>query len=157
MIQLLTVEGLEVGILLSKAEDDDGSPDATTHWVVSVEGPQDEEIISEKALGRILGADDSDGSTIEKSTRNPTKKTTKVKAKLNEPKKVKRKTKTRAKRKGKSESDVDEMQNEVIKAPPPKPKKKQGDESVVEIRMLTGTLLMYRGTANRRVEFVRTI
>ena len=40
--------------------------------------------------------------------------------------------------------------------PPPRPKKKQGDERVIEVKMLTGTLFIYRGM-NHRVEFVRTV
>ncbi len=40
--------------------------------------------------------------------------------------------------------------------PAPRPKKKQGDETVIEVEMLTGTLFIYRGK-HHRVEFIRTI
>lgn len=163
MSQLVRVGGIDIGILLSKAEDVGASPTAATHWLVSVEGPQDEEIVSEKALGRILETHDSDGSTIEKIVTKPAKKTAKTKNKLDERKQAMRKIiKTRAKSMGKGGNDGIDPQNDIlnpiIREPPSRSKKKQDDESVVKVRMLTGTLFMYRGGTNhRRVKFVRTV
>lgn len=163
--KLVRTGGIDVGILLAKAEDDDDeTPGATTHWVVSVEGSDDEETVSEKALGRVLEAHDSDDntvkSTIEKAIettaqkKTVAKKAAKTKTKTNS--QANRKIKTRAASKGKGGSSAFEELSFVRKAPPPKPKKVDGDDNVLEVKMNTGTLFIYRGK-NRRVEFVRTI
>jgi hypothetical protein len=161
--QLVRVGGIDVGILLSKAEEEDNYPSSTTHWVVSVQASNDEEIVSEKSLGRVLEvheSDDSIKSTIEKtanaSKKLVTKKTTRVKGKVNNRGQTKRKITTRASGKGKEGAIAFDELDFVRKAPPPKPKKIQGDETVVEMKMNTGTLFIYRGK-NHRCEFIRTI
>ena len=160
-MQVVRVGGVDVGILLSKDEEDDRSGDVT-HWIVSVDGSSEEEIISEKMLGRVLETvDQSDSSTIEKSLKeNPAKKVTKAKIKstsgiINQ-KKVIRRINTRAAAiKAGEEGPLDEGL-EVERRPTPRPKKKDGDETVIEVKLLTGTLFIYRGE-NHRVEFVRTV
>jgi hypothetical protein len=132
--------------------------------VVSVEGDSnEEEVISEKALGRIL--DDSDDSvksaTIEKlvtTEKKPVKKGTKAKNKVTSGNKGTRRMNTRATSKNGngSQSTLNDRIDMERRAPSPRPKKKQGDETVIEVKMLTGTLFIYRGE-NHRVEFVRTV
>lgn len=122
--------------------------------MVSVEGPNDEEIVSEKALGLVLDSNESDessmSSTIKKTEKKVAKKITKPKTKV-----VKRKTTTRSKTKGKGPLD-DAILEAPRKVPAPKPKKQEGDEEVTEVKMKTGTLFIYRGS-NHRVEFIRTV
>eukprot|EP00980_Cylindrotheca_fusiformis_P008184 scaffold1734_cov196-Cylindrotheca_fusiformis.AAC.6 len=156
-VELVRVGGIDIGILLSKAEDEDDAPGATTHWVVSVEGPNDEEVISEKALGRVLDGSESDessmSSTIQKTEEMETKvvkKTTKTKAKA-----AKRKSAPRTKSKRKKRLE-DMMLVAPRRAPAPKPKRQEGDDDVTEVAMKTGTLFMYRGS-NPRVEFIRIV
>jgi hypothetical protein len=165
-LQVVRVGGVDVGILLSKADHDKrGSDGAATHWVVSVEGESnDEEVISEKSLGRVLSSHDSDDSiksaTLDKNAKQPpAKKTTTAKNKVATSNQASRRMNTRARSKNGDESQpalIDGLDTVERKAPSPKPKKKQGDETVVEVEMLTGTLFMYRGK-HPRVEFVRTV
>jgi hypothetical protein len=141
--------------------------------VVSVQGDSnEEEVISEKALGRVL--DDSDDSvksatfeklvtieksvTSEKSAKKPVKKGTKAKNKVASGSKGTRRMNTRATSKSGngSQSALNDRIDMERRAPSPRPKKKQGDETVIEVKMLTGTLFIYRGE-NHRVEFVRTV
>lgn len=151
-----------MGILLSKDEEDDRSGDVT-HWIVSVDGSSEEEVISEKMLGRVLETvDQSDSSTIEKTLKeNPAKKVTKAKIKsassasINQ-KKVIRRINTRAAATKAGEEGLLDEGLEVERRPTPRPKKKDGDETVIEVKLLTGTLFIYRGE-NHRVEFVRTV
>jgi hypothetical protein len=138
--------------------------------VVSVEGDSnEEEVISEKALGRVLDdSDDSESATIEKlvtiekstekSTKKPVKKGTKAKNKVTSGNKSTRRMNTRATSKNGngSQSALNDRIDMERRAPSPRPKKKQGDETVIEVKMLTGTLFIYRGE-NHRVEFVRTV
>lgn len=164
--QLVRVGGIDVGILLSKADEEGenrrASPgtNTTTFWVVSVEGDSnDEEMISEKALGRVI--DESDESvksaTLEKSAKKPVKKVTKAKNKVNSRKKGNRmNTRATTKDGPASPAELDDGIEFDRRAPSPRPKKKKGDETVVEVKMLTGTLFIYRGQ-NHRVEFVRTV
>ena len=159
--QVVRVGGVDVGILLSKDDEDDRSGDVT-HWIVSVDGSSEEEVISEKMLGRVLETvDQSDSSTMEKSLKeNPAKKVTKAKNKptssiINQKKVIRRMNTRAAAIKGGDECPLDEG-FEVERRPTPRPKKKHGDETVIEVKLLTGTLFIYRGE-NHRVEFVRTV
>lgn len=146
---------MDVGILLSKDEDDRSGQ--VTHWVVSVDGSSEEEVISEKSLGRVLETQDqSDGSTFEKTLKEqPVKKETKAKVKKPNNKKGIHRIGTRAS-KTEEEESVLNSGVEIERRPPPRPKKKDGDETVIEVKMLTGTLFIYRGE-HHRVEFVRTV
>jgi hypothetical protein len=139
-----------------------------THWVVSVDGSSEEEVISEKMLGRVLETvDQSDSSTIEKSLKeNPAKKVTKAKIKstssssaagiVNQKKVIRRMNTRAAAIKAGEEGGPLEEGLELERRPPPRPKKKDGDQTVIEVELLTGTLFIYRGE-NHRVEFVRTV
>ena len=159
--QIVRVGGIDIGYLLSKDdEEDQASTVATTFWVVSVEGDShEEEVISEKALGRVLDADESDDSgksaTIAK-VKKVTKKATNAKIKAKSSKKGTRRMNTRATSKDGALALLNEGKEIQRRLPPPRPKKKQGDERVIEVKMLTGTLFIYRGM-NHRVEFVRTV
>lgn len=159
--QIVRVGGIDIGYLLSKDdEEDQASTVATTFWVVSVEGDShEEEVISEKALGRVLDADESDDSgksaTIAK-VKKVTKKATNAKIKAKSSKKGTRRMNTRATSKDGALALLNEGKEIERRLPPPRPKKKQGDERVIEVKMLTGTLFIYRGM-NHRVEFVRTV
>jgi hypothetical protein len=143
--------------LLSKDEDEDDRSGDVIHWVVSVHGSSDEEVISEKMLGRVLEThDQSDGSTFEKTLKEiPAKKTTKAKVNKAKNKKGTYRIGTRASKTGKAESALNDGV-EIERRPLPRPKKKDGDETVIEVKMLTGTLFIYRGE-HHRVEFVRTV
>mmetsp|Transcript_2261 Transcript_2261/g.6470 ORF Transcript_2261/g.6470 Transcript_2261/m.6470 type:complete len:180 (-) Transcript_2261:330-869(-) len=158
-VEVVRVDGMEVGILLSKDDADDRSGDVT-HWVVSVNGSSEEEVVSERMLGRVLeDIDQSDSSTFDKTQKEaPVKKATKAKVKSG-PKNKKggnRRVNTRAgANKNGEEPNFDEGE-EIVRRPTPRPKKKDGDETVIEVKMLTGTLFIYRGE-NHRVEFVRTV
>lgn len=152
------------------------------HWLVSVEGG--EEYVSERTLGRVLEAHDhpsSDESLKSATTTNSmkgknskskvivaAKKTTK--SKPSKPSTAKksasssassRRATTRAatRKNGNGKPDLmeglDRIETVNRKVPSPKPKKKDGEETVVEVNMLTGTLFIYRGK-HRRVEFVPT-
>lgn len=144
---------MEVGILLSKDEDEDRA-EGVTHWVVSVDGSSEEEIISEKMLGRVLeDLDQSDSSTYEKSQQDkiPAKKGSSAKAFKGK----KGFAGNNKRRSGDALGDEDGILD-IERGPAPKPKRKSGDETVVEVQMLTGTLFIYRGE-NHRVEFTRTV
>lgn len=195
IFQILRTNGLDVGIILSKAlessaeeEDIDTSPsprgtvNTTTKWMVSVENDSaSEEEISEKYLGRILEAsDESDNTaTIDKATAlaSSSKKKNGGKGAGAVPKKVSfpngQKSKHRGPEGTKANSrrntrasrnadniDMDALNDIIMKKPkkatpkPPKNSAAQG-ESVVEVKMATGTLFMYKGL-KRRVEFIRT-
>lgn len=149
-----------MGILLSKDEDDDSRPGDVTHWVVSVDGSSEEEIVSEKMLGRVLEAHDqiSDGSTVEKSLKEkPAAKPTKAKIKPGSKKLAQ--AKSRVTRAGATKNGEEPMADDggaIERRPAPRPKKKEGDETVIEVKMLTGTLFIYRGE-HHRVEFIRTV
>lgn len=157
----MRVDTIDIGILLSKDEEDDGRSGEVTHWVVSVDGSSEEEVISERSLGRVLEThDQSDGSTFEKSMKErPAKKSSKTKNKSvsasSSGQKGNRRINTRAASKN-GEDAVLHDGLEFDRRPNPRPKKKDGDETVVEVKMLTGTLFIYRGE-HRRVEFVRTV
>ncbi len=157
-MQVVRVGGIDLGILLSKDDEDDRSGDAT-HWVVSVDGSSEEEVISEKMLGRVLETvDQSDSSTFEKSFKEkPVKKATKTKIKSSSKEKLGiRRINTRATGIKTGEEPIFDDGMEDERRPTPRPKKKDGDETVIEVKMLTGTLFIYRGE-NHRVEFVRTV
>lgn len=145
-----------MGILLSKEEEEDGRSEGVTHWVVSVDGSSEEEVISEKMLGRVLDdTEQSDGSTFEKSPKDqiPVKKASNAKVKVvSKRKKPDRHSITT--RSGEEPEFPGGMAFETRQVP--KPKKKSGDETVIEVKMLTGTLFIYRGE-NHRVEFARTV
>ena len=115
-------------------------------------------MISEKALGRVLESHESDeaSATIEKTKKPVAKKTQKAKAKVVVTgSKGSRRMNTRAASKnGKDGALTNGL--DVERRPAPRPKKKQGDETVIEVEMLTGTLFIYRGK-HHRVEFIRTI
>ena len=148
---------MDVGILLSRDEGEDHSAEVT-HWVVSIDGASEEEVVSEKVLGRVLDdvVDQSDSSTIEKSAKEKTvkKKTTTTKFK-NKKRKGGRFTRTSG-NSGEDESLLNDGAAESPPQPNAKPSKQDGDETVVEVKMLTGTLFIYRGE-NHWVEFVRTV
>lgn len=134
---------------------------------MSVDGSSEEEVISEKMLGRVLETvDQSDSSTIEKSLKeNPAKKVTKAKIKstsssaagiVNQKKVIRRMNTRAAAIKAGEEGGPLEEGLELERRPTPRPKKKDGDQTVIEVKLLTGTLFIYRGE-NHRVEFVRTV
>ena len=124
---------------------------------MSVDGSSEEEVISEKALGRVLEThDQSDGSTFEKAMKEkPVKKSSKTKVKSSSSKSKNKRANTRAASKNGDDSllrtglDFERRQTA-------RPKKKDGDETVIEVKMLTGSLFIYRGD-HHRVEFVRTV
>lgn len=153
--KLVRVEGVEVGILLSK-EEDDGHSEGVTHWIVSVDGSSEEEVVSEKMIGRVLDdLEQSDSSTVEKTQRDriPVKKASVSKVKFApRGKKVNRHINKRPS--GEEPEYGGDMESLPKQAP--KPKKKPGDETVIKVKMLTGTLFIYRGE-NHRVEFNRTV
>lgn len=157
--QVVRVGGIDVGILLSKDDEDDRSGDVT-HWLVSVDGSSNEEVISEKMLGRVLETvDQSDGSTFEKSMKEkPVKKSTKAKIKSASKQKtgVRRINTRAAASKTGEDPTFDDVFDDERRQNNPRPKKKDGDETVIEVKMLTGTLFIYRGE-HHRVEFVRTV
>ncbi|CAJ1894814.1 unnamed protein product [Cylindrotheca closterium] len=156
-VELVRTEGIDIGILLSQPDDEDYN---IPHWIVSVEGIDTEEVVSEKTLGRVLDGQESDDSS-EKSTVKKTaekkvvKKSSKTKPKPPSRKIVKAKSKTRSS-KSKGPSQPENMLEAPRKHATPKPRKQEGDEKVTEIKMKTGILFMYRGS-NYRVEFVRTV
>lgn len=181
--KVVRVGGIDVGILLLK----DDKHRATPHWVVSVEGESsnDEELVSEKSLGRVLESHDSDdtikSATMDKTAKKPppAKKVTKAKTKVNravassaatttaavasasaasKSTSSSRRMNTRAasKRGGDGHVSLNDGIGVERKVPSPRPRKRQGDGSVVEVKMLTGTLFMYRGD-HPRVEFIRTV
>lgn len=160
LLQLVRTAGIDVGIILFKAQDEDSTHSSITHWVVSVEGSNNEEVVSEKTLGRVLDVQESDDSSTKSTVKKTTekkivKKSSKTKPRSNSRKTAKAKTKaTRSKTKGQSHPES------ILEAPrkhvTPRPRKQEGDDSVTEVKMNTGILFIYRGS-NHRVEFVRTV
>jgi hypothetical protein len=160
-MQVVRTGGIDVGIILSKANKEGG----VTKWMVSVDGgSDDEELISEKMLGRILDTSESDDNSsksamVDKTVKQPpAKKTSKEKTKhvAGGASDANRRVNTRAATKmGGTHNELFSGLDATRKAPA-KPKKKQGDETVVEVEMRTGTLFIYRGN-HPRVEFVRTV
>lgn len=149
---------MDVGILLSKDEDDDGRYGEAAYWVVSVDGSSEEEVIPEKSLGRILDPNvQSDESTVDKSAAaRPIKKaTTKAKIKSRSTIKGNRRINTRAAGKNGEATEL-LLGLESERKPSPRPKKRETDETVIEVKMRTGTLFIYRGE-HHRVEFVHTV
>lgn len=155
--QVVRTGGIDIGILLSKDEEEDGRVGEVTHWVVSVDGSSEEEVISEKALGCVLETQDqSDGSTYEKALKEkPVKKSTEVKVKSSSGKNKNRRANTRAASKN-GENSLLANGLDFERRQTARPKKKDGDETVIEVKMLTGSLFIYRGD-DHRVEFVRTV
>mmetsp|Transcript_23847 Transcript_23847/g.58329 ORF Transcript_23847/g.58329 Transcript_23847/m.58329 type:complete len:172 (+) Transcript_23847:157-672(+) len=155
-VELVRTEGIDIGILLSQADDEDYN---IPHWIVSVEGMDTEEVVSEKTLGRVLDGQESDDSSTKSTVKKATEKkvvkktSTKTKPKSNNRKTVKAKS-------SKTRSSKSKGQENMLEAPrkhaTPRARKQDGDEKVTEIKMKTGILFMYRGT-NHRVEFVRTV
>ena len=91
--------------MLSKDDEEDNRSGDVTFWVVSVDGSSEEEVISEKMLGRVLESQDqSDGSTFEKTVKEkPAKKTTKAKVNKTKKKKGINRIGTRANKGGEEE------------------------------------------------------
>jgi hypothetical protein len=153
-VQIVRVEGIEVGILLSKEEA--SRSQGVIHWIVSVHGTSEEEVISEKMMGRVL--DDtvqSDNSTFEKSHKDqiPAKKAQTAKVKVTSKRK-----KTQRHFMTTQHGGEPEFRGGIVVEPrqEPKPTTRSGDGEVIEVKMLTGTLFIYRGE-NHRVEFARTV
>jgi hypothetical protein len=153
--------GVDVGILISKATNDEKeSKGETTRWMVSVVGgSEDEEMVSEKMLGRVLAAQESDDSsrsaTMKSDAKNNLKKAGKETTKFTSDGPPSRRMNTRAaSKKGGAHTELvtglDSVRNFATS---PRPKKKQGDETVIEVKMRTGTLFLYRGKT-RRAEFI---
>ena len=152
--QIVRVEGIEVGILLSKEKE--SRSEGVTHWIVSVHGTSEEEVISEKVMGRVLDdTEQSDNSTFEKSHKDqiPVKKASTAKVKV-----VSKRKKTQSHSLTSRIGEEPGYRGDMVLEPrqAPRPKKKSGDATVIEVKMLTGTLFIYRGE-NHRVEFSRTV
>eukprot|EP00934_Nitzschia_sp_Nitz4_P005226 Nitzschia sp. Nitz4//scaffold3_size479765//114419//115153//NITZ4_000048-RA/size479765-augustus-gene-0.11-mRNA-1//1//CDS//3329550602//5216//frame0 len=154
-VEVVRMDGVDVGILLSRDSDDEDSSSRqgeTSYWVVSVDGSLEEEVISENFLGRVLEPNDSDGSTVEK-TKPVARKATKTKRKHS---KKGRRVNTRATKKDGDELVTTGESLDFERRPAPRPRKMEATETVVEVPLLTGTLFIYRGR-HRRVEFVPTV
>lgn len=158
LLQVVRAGGVDIGILLSKDEEEDERATEVTHWIVSVDGSSEEEIISEKALGRVLEThDQSDGSTFEKAVKEkPVKKSSKTKVKSSSSKSKNKRASTRAASKNGEDSLLLSNGLDFERRQTARPKKQDGDETVIEVKMLTGSLFIYRGD-HHRVEFVRTV
>ena len=140
LTQVVRTSGVEVGTLLYKLDetgDDSPSTNHTIRWMVAFQGDDttssDEEEVSEKYIGRLVETSSNESDSA-KSSSSKSKKTKTVPAS--------------AKRiKGKNGRFL----------PNPRPSKKTAnDETVVKVKMLTGTLYLYRGK-NPRAEFVRSV
>lgn len=207
VLQIVRPGNLDVGILLSKTEDNSGrdspSSASSNHWIVSVEGKSSEEDVSERYLGRILPPrDDEDsghssskskGKAKKPATRNgskaskdqaededePTEASEEEKPKTNgrakgttkqagktahkkgtQAKPDERPTRKYATRRGKGDGEelYEGIEKVVAKKRPKAPAapKVGPDETVIKVKMLTGTLYLYRGL-RPRAEFVRIV
>jgi len=196
LLQIVRDEGVAIARLVRKADDDGrGSPSSNVNrWIVSFEGEESEEEISEKHIGRLVdGSNESDSlgnqtpppAARKASNANNNQGTTK-KGNGSKQKQVAHKASKSSSRKTKynrrstsptnnnnsndrpstrssiKQSDADRILYSGIKDNASRKtakggKKKVGqDETVVKVKMLTGTLYLYRGE-NPRAEFIRTV
>jgi len=107
-------------------------------------------------MGRVLDdTEQSDNSTFEKSQKDqiPVKKASTAKAKV-----AQKRKKTHSHFVRSLIGEEPGFRGDIVLEPrqAPRPKKKSGDATVIEVKMLTGTLFIYRGE-NHRVEFSRTV
>lgn len=181
-VQLVRTNGpVEIGKLLYKTGPrvsvKKTSP-AKSHWMVSVQGSSDSEDISETKLGRVLDtatetANSSDsslsGSTAGSVANNNGSPSTKARSKT---KRVHKKSSPKAPDSAeqrrlhhtractRSNGDNSELLGgiEQVDLPPLRKKRKvvkANDRNVTVVKMLTGTLYLYKGK-HRRAEFIRS-
>ena len=176
-------EGVAIGRLVRRAEEEDGnmSPSSANRWIVSFEGEEHEEEITEKYIGRLVDSNESDSLSTQSRKPAPIKSSSRDmgKNKSNAVPQQKaaraggnRKTKHLSPAASAADSDrpstrftTRSSKAEKIlytgikdkKVPKGKKSKKGGpNETVVKVKMLTGTLYLYRGE-NPRAEFIRTV
>ena len=155
---------MDIGTLLYKTEEKpyESPSRASTHWKVSIEGKESEEDVSERMLGRVLDVSESDGSTVSTTTTSGVGSSGKEKA-ASKPTVVKaarttnkRSTRAATRSAGGDVELLTGIENiQLPKKPASKNNRVRKDPNVVKVKMLTGTLLLYRGKI-RRAEFVRS-
>lgn len=152
--QVVRTSGVEIGTLLHTIEEsDDESPSTSsvTRWMVAF-GGDDEEEVSEKYIGRLVETSSDEGVTAKQTSESNVSKKGEV---------TRKKTKAKngrfqaSKKPGRNVSAQVAGVSRATKARPG-PKIVDKDETVVKVKMLTGTLYLYRGK-NPRAEFIRVV
>ena len=151
--QVVRTSGVEIGTLLhiiEESDDESPSTSSVTRWMVAFED-EDEEEVREKYIGRLVESSSDEGETAKQSSvSNVSKKG-----------EVTRKTKAKDGRfqaSKKAAKIVSAQVTGVTRATKGRPGHKivNKDETVVKVKMLTGTLYLYRGK-NPRAEFIRVV
>jgi hypothetical protein len=151
--------------------DGDGGESIVAHWMVSFEGDAEEHEVTEKYIGRLVESSETDsiksaddppspkvGSAISAKGKNA--------AATRKGKSPPRKAASASPHRGggakpSTRSNIKDGKS-LLKGIKPTKKPPRGnalgenDESVVKVKMLTGTLYLFRGE-NPRAEFVRTV
>lgn len=171
-IQVVRDEGVAIGRLVRKVEQE---PDAdVAHWIVSFEGDTEEHEVTEKYIGRLV--DNSETESIK--SRDSPLPTTKSSSSSIGSASLGKSPNGNAAKKGKSPPRKSASPHRGGAKPSTRSNNKDGksllkgikttkkaprgqkqlgeNESVVKVKMLTGTLYLFRGE-NPRAEFVRTV
>jgi hypothetical protein len=146
--QVVRTSGVEIGTLLrtiDESGDESSSNSSVTRWMVSFQD-DDEEEVSEKYIGRLVGGSSDEADTAKQSSGSNVSKKGEV-----------AKKKTKAKN-GRFQTSKGGRKNGVAGRAAGRPPRKPVDipETVVKVKMLTGTLYLYRGK-NPRAEFIRVV
>lgn len=169
-------EGVAIGRLVRKADTDSEGEGLVEHWIVSLDGQSGEEEVTEKYIGRIVEEDDTESKQEGDATTTdlPVSKgtgTTRLKEKKQNGSKAKRSTLTGRYEQSNKESRPSTRAASRNKSGDTKllkgvkhikktskqshnNNKTSGNETLVKVKMLTGTLYLYRGD-KPRAEFIR--
>mmetsp|Transcript_28204 Transcript_28204/g.42669 ORF Transcript_28204/g.42669 Transcript_28204/m.42669 type:complete len:186 (-) Transcript_28204:1240-1797(-) len=162
-VEILRDEGIAIGRLVRKVEHDSEGGGTVEHWIVSLDGESGEEEVTEKYIGRLVESSDMESlngdnaayaaSAVTKSNvRSKDKNTSKVK-RSNLTGRYKRSESTRPSTR--SIKRFSERRN-IKRSSTQRNRSADGNETVVKVKMLTGTLYLYRGD-RQRAEFIRTV
>lgn len=145
VLQVVRTSGVQIGTLMYKIEEsDDGSPTTshpTIRWAVGFEGEEEgeadhQEEVSERSFSLFM--DDSSNESESSTSKSSSKRAKKTVA---------------AAKRTKSKNGRFYAQQRAKAA---SSNKENNGETVVQVKMLTGTLYLYRGL-NPRAEFVRNV
>ena len=188
-------EGIAIGRLVRKVDQDSDSESNVVHWIVSFVGDAEEHEVTEKYIGRLVESSETESVKSTQSTPTSTPipasttkgETTTTKSKITATSRNRRDKSPPRKTKSPPiivKEEVRPSTRSTIKQPVKQPLKQNGakkasvvkciktvkkpplkvvgsktsgeNETVVKVKMLTGTLYLYRGD-RPRAEFIRTV
>mmetsp|Transcript_22255 Transcript_22255/g.32850 ORF Transcript_22255/g.32850 Transcript_22255/m.32850 type:complete len:192 (+) Transcript_22255:161-736(+) len=168
-VEILRDEGVAIGRLVRKVDHDEGEG-TVEHWIVSLDGESGEEEVTEKYIGRLVESSDTESlkgdnapsfAVATRNDRSGSKNSNKVKrsnltGRYERVRSTRPSTRSTRRQNGSDEQLLKTVKN--IKKISKKTNKPADDsiETVVKVKMLTGTLYLYRGD-KPRAEFIRTV